>query len=379
MVPKGLRSFDREDAGFFLGLLPGPRDRSGIPDNVRFWKTRIQNSGPEPTFRIGMLYGPSGSGKSSFLKAGVIPQLAESVQTIYIESTPLETEARLLGALRRACPDLPSDLGLAASLASVRRGLIVAPRKLLIVLDQFEQWLHARSKEQAHELVEALRQCDGAHLQCIVTVRDDFWMAVTHFMDQLEVAPVPGENVASVDLWSPRHAELVLTAIGQAYGELPATRAEITTDQKSFIKIAIAELAPNERVVPVQLALFAQMVKDRPWVPSTLRKVGGAQGVGETFLEETFNGPSASPIHRLHQRAARAVLGGSWPIKTETSRARCGLIRSSSKHSGYEQQPPKEFEALMRITQLGPAPHHPNRPGRARNRQCQERGCVPFN
>jgi eukaryotic-like serine/threonine-protein kinase len=348
IVPKGLRSFDRDDAGFFLGLLPGPRDRSGIPDSVRLWKTRIQESGSESTFRVGVIYGPSGSGKSSFLKAGVIPQLSESIQTIYVESTPFETETRLLSALRRACPDLSPDLGLTDSLAAVRRGLIVAPRKLLIVLDQFEQWLHARRKEQADELTEALRQCDGTHLQCVVTVRDDFWMAVTHFMDKLEVPLILGENVAAIDLWSPRHAKMVLTAFGQAYGELPATRGEISSEQKSFINSAISELARNDRIVPVQLALFAQMVKDRPWVPSTLKEVGGAEGVGETFLEETFNGPSASPSHRLHQKAARAVLSA---LLSDQNRNIKGSMRSYQElreASGYAQRP-REFESLMRI------------------------------
>src|SRR5207302_4826415 len=41
VVPKGLRAFDVEDADFFLQLLPGPRDRDGLPDNIRFWKTRL--------------------------------------------------------------------------------------------------------------------------------------------------------------------------------------------------------------------------------------------------------------------------------------------------------------------------------------------------
>src|SRR5262249_10361460 len=41
IVPKGLRSFDAHDADFFLELLPGPRDRGGLPDSIRFWKTRI--------------------------------------------------------------------------------------------------------------------------------------------------------------------------------------------------------------------------------------------------------------------------------------------------------------------------------------------------
>ena len=304
--------------------------------------------GPEPSFRIGMIYGPSGSGKSSFLKAGVIPQLSDSVQTVYVESTPLETETRLLSALRRAFPDLSPDAGLAAGLACVRRGLVAAPRKVLLVLDQFEQWLHARRGDSARELTEALRQCDGIHVQCIVAVRDEFWMAVTHFLDELEVAPVPGENVASIDLWSPRHARLVLTAIGQAYRELPANRGEITVEQKLFIKSAIADLTHNDRIVPVQLALFAEMVKDRLWVLATLKSLGGARGVGETFLEETFNGPSASPGHRLHQKAARAVLGA---LLADQHGSLKGSMRSYQElldASGYSQRP-KEFESLLRV------------------------------
>ena len=40
IVPKGLRSFDEHDADFFLELLPGPRDRDGLPESIRFWKTK---------------------------------------------------------------------------------------------------------------------------------------------------------------------------------------------------------------------------------------------------------------------------------------------------------------------------------------------------
>jgi serine/threonine protein kinase len=64
IVPKGLRSFDAGDADFFLELLPGPRDREGLPDSIRFWKTRIEETEPDETFTVGLLYGPSGCGKS---------------------------------------------------------------------------------------------------------------------------------------------------------------------------------------------------------------------------------------------------------------------------------------------------------------------------
>ena len=73
IIPKGLRSFDRHDADFFLELLPGPRDRDGLPQVLRFWKTRIESHDADTTFRVALIYGPSGCGKSSLVKAGLLP------------------------------------------------------------------------------------------------------------------------------------------------------------------------------------------------------------------------------------------------------------------------------------------------------------------
>jgi serine/threonine protein kinase len=178
IVPKGLRSFDATDADFFLELLPGPRDRDGLPDSIRFWKTRIETKDADNTFAVGLIYGPSGCGKSSLVKAGLLPRLAKSVLTVYVEATGEETEARMLKALRRQLPDLPNNLGLIESLAALRRGRHQeSGQKVLLVLDQFEQWLHAKRNEEHSELVQALRQCDGGRLQANVMVRDDFGMA----------------------------------------------------------------------------------------------------------------------------------------------------------------------------------------------------------
>jgi len=110
IVPKGLRSFDQQDADFFLELLPGPRDRDGLPDSIRFWKRKIEQIDPDETFRVGLIYGPSGCGKSSLVKAGLLPRLGKHVLTVYVEATAEETEARLLKGLRKACPELPRGL-----------------------------------------------------------------------------------------------------------------------------------------------------------------------------------------------------------------------------------------------------------------------------
>ncbi len=254
IVPKGLRSFDEHDADFFLELLPGPRDRDGLPDSIRFWKRKIEQIDPDLTFKVGMIYGPSGCGKSSLLKAGLLPRLAEHLVVVYIEATPEETEARLLKGLRRACPELPQELGLVNSLANLRRGRILArEHKVLLVLDQFEQWLYAKRGQENTELAAALRQCDGEHVQAIVLVRDDFWLAVSRFASELEVDLTPGHNIALVDLFDLRHARKVLTAFGTAFGNVPDRTAEISRDQHAFLDQAIAELARDGMGCPPKI------------------------------------------------------------------------------------------------------------------------------
>ncbi len=223
IVPKGLRSFDEHDADFFLELLSGPRDRDGVPESLRFWKNRIEAVDPDKAFRVGLLYGPSGCGKSSLVKAGLLPRLTDHVRPVYVESTAEETEARLLRGLCKACPELPADLGLAESLAELRRGRVLPEgAKVLVVLDQFEQWLFAQGNEPRASLIDALRQCDGGRVQALILVRDDFWLASSRFMRALEVRLVEGENSALVDLFDPPHARVVLMAFGRAYGMLPA-------------------------------------------------------------------------------------------------------------------------------------------------------------
>src|SRR5262249_57994944 len=84
IIPKGLRAFDEQDADFFLGLLPGPRDRDGLPESLRFWEARIEEKDPAKTFRVGLIYGPSGCGKTSMVKAGLLPRLGADVVPVYV-------------------------------------------------------------------------------------------------------------------------------------------------------------------------------------------------------------------------------------------------------------------------------------------------------
>lgn len=346
VVPKGLRSFDASDSEFFLELVPGPRNLQGLPDSIRLIKARIEARDPGDTFAVGCVYGPSGCGKSSLIKAGVLPRLSPAVITIFVEASANDTEKTLMGRLRARFPDLPPHCGLTEAVTTLRRGeLIPEGGKLLMVIDQFEQWLQSHGRDCGGDLASALRQCDGTHVQCFVMVRDDYWVTVNRFMFDIDVRLVERANSAMIDLFDSDHATKVLAQFGRAYGRLPDDPGAVSREQTQFLLEAIEDLAVDGKVVPVRLALFAEMMKAKPWQPAVLRKLGGAAGVGVAFLEETFGAKTVSARHRHHQNAARAVLKCLLPDEGGTIR-RPRTRRELREASGYGTHP-ADFSGLI--------------------------------
>lgn len=312
VVPRGLRAFGREDAEFFLRLLPGPHDARGVPALVRFWKQRIEAETSEDCFRVGLLYGPSGSGKSSLMNAGVLPNLdRDRILVVRIEATATDTESQLRDAIRRyrtngnAKPDRNESL-----LDSLSLTFDATSQKILIVIDQFEQWLQANPAGVEGDLIRLLKSCDGTRLQAILMVRDDFFSSVNLLFQALELPLREGQNYALVPRFSLPHAKNVLRLFGQAFGALPA---EPSDEQEAFLQQAAAQLSEDNRVIGVRLALFADLMKDRPWVIDSLTQLGGVEGIGVTYLEDVFSGDRAGPMHRKYAEPCRGILRALLP------------------------------------------------------------------
>src|SRR5262249_33920894 len=140
----------------------------------------------------------------------------------------------------------------------------------------------------------------------------------------------------------------VLTAFGRAFDCLPEDLRMLTPAQEHFLDQAVAGLAQDGKVICVRLALFAEMVKGKPWTPTSLHEVGGTAGVGVTFLEETFSSPAANPKHRLHQKAARAVLKALLPATGTDIKGHMRSFVELLAASGYASRP-KDFDDLIRI------------------------------
>ncbi|MBO1332681.1 AAA family ATPase [Streptomyces sp. VRA16 Mangrove soil] len=143
----GLEAFTEDDAAVFFG-----RDRD-IVDLVR----RLHPAVPGRAQRFVTVVGPSGSGKSSLVRAGLLPTLARR-RGRWTVAAPFTPGADPVGSLRRCRPQ-PGGV-----------------RPALIVIDQLEELLTRCGREEREEFLTAVREAlhRDPRLWVVATLRSDF-------------------------------------------------------------------------------------------------------------------------------------------------------------------------------------------------------------
>ena len=222
-------------------------------------------------------------------------------------------------------------------------------QKVLIVLDQFEQWLHARRQEPNTELAQALRQCDGEHVQCVVMVRDDFWLALSRFLGELDIRLVGGENTALIDLFDPIHARSVLAAVRSGLRTFARETVRLQQGTEHLSRPGRDGALPGRQdhlgaACPVRRdgqgeTLDSRDAEGRGW------HAGRRRDLSRRDFQLAATAP---PEHRLHQKAAQAVLKALFP---ESGTDIKGQMRSEAElrdASGYASRP-RDFDDLIRI------------------------------
>ena len=181
---KGLRAFEESDATSFFG-------REAL---VKRLLDRLAEGDNSPSGRFLAVVGPSGSGKSSVVKAGLLSAvrrgaLPGSDNWFITEMTPgLNPLEELAVALRRVAVDPPADL--LEPLRHDDRGLVrvlgrILPQdgdaspQLLLVIDQFEELFTLTEDDTARRrliaaMLASLTEPDS-RLRVVITLRADFY------------------------------------------------------------------------------------------------------------------------------------------------------------------------------------------------------------
>lgn len=338
---RGLRPFRAEDGSAFLELLPGLRSRQGYPESIQFWLDRLQGEQSLVRMRIGVLYGTTGSGKSSLIQAGVLPRLPADLTCIIVQASGKRTESDLIREFRRHFLNLPEEITLSQLLRHLRRREPpFANQRVLLVIDQFEQWLHGCEFDLGNELVQALRQCDGKSIQALLIVRDDFWIELSRFMQTVEEPLREHENMLAVEPFSPDHACAVLHRLGNSLNGATTSPAEQLIRDK-FVRKAIELIQRDGKVAPVRLALFMEMTKELPWNIEQIRHFENFRTLGRTYIKQRFDPSTCPRRYRPLIPAVKSILRALIPdqgsslkgegVTCEELRILCGLEKSPER------------------------------------------------
>ncbi len=226
---KGLRSFGEDDADDFFG-----RDHL-VADVIR----RLDQGDP-----LVALVGASGSGKSSAVRAGVVPAvrkaaIADSDGWLVAQMTPgshplVELEAALL----RSSLDAPDSLK--QQLAEPEDGLLRAALRvlpdegrLLLVIDQFEELftlVEAEDERQAFiELLGPALDDPRGRVMVLLTLRADFYERPLRYPD---LASRLGEGIVNVSALSTDELETAVAEPMRRAGVAmePTLLASLLTD-----------------------------------------------------------------------------------------------------------------------------------------------------
>lgn len=286
----GLRPLGEADADLFFGR---DSDRDAI-------LSRLRSPIAREDLRSICITGPSGSGKSSLLHAGIVPALRQgavesSDRWAYLQLTPgSHPFRRMAEASRRLAPELGNTRSIVEGLERDPNGLGYLVSDVLaasdapavcVIIDQFEEILTQTAPEEQMAFLRALTQCEAdvgsERLITLTTLRADFLVAM------LETSATAGADIV--------RTPYVLTGLTQAdlreVIEAPARRVGLTIDPGLVARLVSEAFAVGD---PLPLLSFVlRQMYDRAAGRGTLDEelyaaAGGLEGAVAQHAEAVF-------------------------------------------------------------------------------------------
>ena len=325
---KGLRAFLEADAGDFFG-------REAV--TKRLIRSLAED---DSAARFLAVVGPSGSGKSSVVRAGLVPALRRgaipgSERWYVIEVRPgphpmREIESALLGVAVEPPPSLmevleADELGLARA---VDRVLPDPEGELVIVVDQLEEvfTLVAEDLDRSH-LLGSLRAAalePGSRVRVVTTLRADFYdapLSVPGFGDLLAA------RTEAITPMTPEELERAIVA--------PADAAGLIVELRLLAEM-IAEVADRPGALPLLQYALTELAEEARGGVLTLeayRRVGRVSGALARRAEHLFEPMNGAARDACRQLFLRLITLGEGTEDTRRRVRRSELLTLAEAHA----------------------------------------------
>jgi len=310
---QGLQAFAESDADNFFG-------REAVVDAL---VSRLADDAS----RLLLVVGPSGTGKSSVVRAGLLPALRRGavpgagewfVATMLPGAAPyLELGAALrtitTTAHEAACVPSHDLVGVDRTLRTV----VPEEGQLLLVVDQLEELFTLAHEDEQQAFLAALSHAvhvAGSRLRVVATLRADFYdrpLAVPGFATLVESATV------AIPAMLPAEVEAAVVQ--------PAVRAGRSVE-RALVTELVAAVSHEPAALPaLQLALYelAERSTGGELELSDYRALGGVEGVISARAEELYLSLGDADRLRVREMFERLVVvdTGGEPTRRRASRA----------------------------------------------------------
>lgn len=275
--------------------------------------------------RFSVIIGPSGTGKSSLLHAGILPALVEThpVDALVARLTPgSHPFERLASALRSISVSsnahhIDESHLKARGLDPVAQFVLPVDTKLVVAVDQLEElFIHVADEAEQRRFLDMLLIAatePGSPIRVIVTLRSDHFGAL---LSSHSLAETLQRSLVPVPPFSPGELERVITG--------PAHLAGIDVEAR-LVSALTAELSERPSLLPHLQHLLRQLFEQRDGNVLTKRAyddMGGVTGsLGSTgeLLYERLDDPERQALRRTFHRLSHIDSDG------EVSRRRIAL------------------------------------------------------
>jgi transcriptional regulator with XRE-family HTH domain len=295
----GLAAYQVDDADRFFG-------REAVTDTL----IRLVTERPF----VGV-FGASGAGKSSLLRAGLIAGTHRTPILVTPGTDPI-TELAVAVADRADEPADRVHRDLTDSPESLRGWLAKAADDVLLVVDQFEEVFTLCDESARRWLIRALITAAGPHARVVIGVRADFY---GHCAAHPEL--VTALHRAQV-LVGPMSTEELRAAITE-----PAARAGATIETALVARL-VADVAGQPAALPLVSHTLAETWRRRRGLALTLagyQDVGGIEHALARTAEETFEQLSEADRETARRLFLRLVVPGDGTADTKRRVPRADL------------------------------------------------------
>ena len=265
-------------------------------------------------YRLLVLYGASGVGKTSLLAAGVIPELARfGAMVLHLRDYSQPLAVTLRAALKASREQLPLELPEVASLAELVAAITAATQgTLVLVLDQFEGLFQPavspeQRAEQINALIECLRAVDFQYLRLVLVVRDD---ALVRLHELQEALPDMFRMFMELSPLTRQQAKAAITEPLEQVAR-PIYFAENLVDDLLLPDLDGLTPETTDTINPTHLQivchwLYEAVIEDRPPLISAQRYLKdwlGAAGILANYLNKVLDTALAD-----HKELAKSIL-----------------------------------------------------------------------